>query len=366
MAVPSSRDPEILRQRLAAWLTNKVGAAVSLDTFEAPEGSGFSSETFLFDARWAGDSGPTTQSLVMRMGPVATDTPVFAAYDLSLQVKAMNLVRNNSSVPVPNVRWYEPDPAPLGGEFYIMDRVDGRAARDNPPYVFGGWVTELSADEQRALTHAMADGMAGMHAIDLDTEALRFLSRPQYGTSPLDQQLGYQRWYYDWAREGVDFPIIEQTFAWLLANRPTHDPVALSWGDARIGNLLVDGVRPVAFVDWEMACLGAPATDVAWQLVMHQFFLQILHIMEMDNPCPDLFRVDDFVGRYQQSSGIELQDLEWYAVFGMLRFAIISIRTSERAYRTGESKRPDDPEAAIMNAQILRDTLVGSNPNWSL
>ena len=36
----------------------------------------------------------------------------------------------------------------------------------------------------------------------------------------------------------------------------------LSWGDARIGNVLYRDFEPVAVLDWEMAALGPPELDV--------------------------------------------------------------------------------------------------------
>ena len=67
-----------------------------------------------------------------------------------------------------------------------------------------------------------------------------FLRRPKFVKSALDQHLAYQRWYYDWAREGVTYPILERALDWLAANRPDDDPSVLNWGDSRIGNILFD------------------------------------------------------------------------------------------------------------------------------
>ncbi len=364
MPVPSSRDRDRIRAGLARWLSERVGSRVEVSELGVPDGAGFSSETFLFDATWDG----VTRPLVCRMAPDDDDLPVFPTYDLGLQVGAMAMVRERApTVPVPNVRWYEPDPGPLGGEFYVMDRVRGRGAPDYPPYVFGSWITEASPAERRRVQDHTLDLMAAIHAIEVDDTVVGLLSRPRFGDTPLDQHLGHERWYYEWARDGVVHPLIERAFDWLEAHRPATDPVGVNWGDARIGNILfdVDGdLSPTAVVDWEMACLGAPEADVAWQLVLHHFFCDIAAVLEMDDPVPDLFRVDDVVEHYEASSGRRLTDLEWYYVFGHLRFAIISLRTSRRAIASGDMAPPDEPGGLVSNARVLEATLAGTNPYW--
>ena len=367
MPLPSSRDIGKLRSDLATWLGERVGAEVTLGELQVPEGSGFSSETFLFDATWPGqDTSVDAGRFVARMGPKADDFPVFASYDLAIQVNAMDLIRREApSVPVANVRWYERSEDPLGSEFYVMDRIDGKAAPDNPPYVFGSWLTEASAPERRKVELATADIMAKIHAVTLDAVDMAWLSRPQHGVSPLDQHLDHQRWYYNWGREGMDFPLIEEALDWLEKHRPDHDPVGLNWGDARIGNIMFDDFDPVAVVDWEMACLGAPEADVVWVLMLHQFFLNILSVMEMENPFPDFFDVATFLSMYEDASGTKVRDAEWYAVFNHLRFAIISVRTSIRAISTGDMEPKDDPNDLVSNANMLRAQMAGTNPFWT-
>ena len=73
----------------------------------------------------------------------------------------------------------------------------------------------------------VADIMARLHAIPIDDTARAFLDRPEHGSTPLEQHLRHQRWYYEWAREGVDYPIIEEALDWLEANRPANDPVGI-------------------------------------------------------------------------------------------------------------------------------------------
>ncbi len=366
MPLPSSRDREQVRAGLADWISAQVGESVDISQLHVPGGAGFSSETYLFDAVWA----DTAHALVCRMAPETADMPVFASYDLGLQVDSMAIVRDHAAaVPVPAVRWFEPSPRPLGAEFYIMDRVAGRGAPDNPPYVFGSWVTEATPAQRRVVQDHCADLMAGIHAIEVDDNIHAVLSRPKWGETPLDQHLNHQRWYYHWARGELEFPLIERALDWLESNRPASDPVGFNWGDARIGNILFDtegAFDPTAVVDWEMACLGAPAADVTWQLMLHHFFLDVADVMGLGNPVPDFLHVADFVGRYEATAGRRLADLEWYYVFGHLRFAIITLRTSRRAILAGDMEPHDDPQDLVNNRRLLEASLAGTNPYWDL
>ena len=50
--------------------------------------------------------------------------------------------------------------------------------------------------------------------------------------------------YYEWVAEGTPSPLIERCFDWLEEHWPAAEgPTVLSWGDARIGNMMYRRVR---------------------------------------------------------------------------------------------------------------------------
>jgi aminoglycoside phosphotransferase (APT) family kinase protein len=84
-------------------------------------------------------------------------------------------------------------------------------------------------------------------------------------THTLRQHVDAQRAYYRWALadDGVRIPLIERTFEWLEQHWPAEPgPNVLSWGDARIGNVMYQDFEPVAVFDWEMAALGPRELDL--------------------------------------------------------------------------------------------------------
>lgn len=359
MVIGSTRDLDKLRVDLAAWLAERLppGAEPEIVGLESPANTGMSSETLLFDVVATIDGARSVRRQVARLEPQLSDFPVFAAYDLELQYRCLRLVAEHTDVPVPSTEWYEPDASRLGSPFFVMDRIDGEAPSDNPPYVFGGWLVDADAADRRRMQDGLVSVLARLHAIDLDSVDAGFLDRPRFGATALDQHLAAQRDYYDWARDGRDFRVIDRAFAWLEANRPAEDgPTVLNWGDARIGNVLWNDFEPVAVLDWEMASLGAPEADLAWSVHIHDFFNAVAETMEV--PLIEGFFVrDDVIATYERLSGRPVRNYDYYEVFAGLRYAIVSIRAGEASVRNGMREPTDHHDDLIMNGRLLEDML---------
>jgi aminoglycoside phosphotransferase (APT) family kinase protein len=350
--LPSKRDPEALRQRLEQWFSARLGEACSVSEISIPEGTGMSSETLLFDLT----HGDQVESLVARIRPDMDDWPVFPVYDMETQARAMQLVAERSDVPVPTVRFVEPDEAHLGAPFIVMERVEGRALHDMPPYVFGGsFLDELDAEGLRAIGRESAAVLARLHRIDLSGVDTSFIAADD--GDALGRQLAEQRAYYDWARGDDRVPILVRALAWLEANRPDDPgPTVLNWGDARPGNILFDGLfdglAPSAVLDWEMVNLGPAGVDVGWLIFMHEFFQHLAETFGLPG-FPDFCRAEDVLADYQAAGGPPIEHLDWYRAFASTRFGIISLRTSRREVAYGNREHPDDPEDLLMHRDLL-------------
>jgi aminoglycoside phosphotransferase (APT) family kinase protein len=355
---PWNRDAAEITERLTAWAAKTIDPHATVQVVEQPGGSGFSSETMLFDLRRTPEAG--VERCVARLAPLPSLIPVFPTYDLELQKRCMETVAQHSDVPVPSTPFYEADPAWVGTPFLVMGRVDGVVPTDVPPYLFGGWVCDGTPEQRRSMQRAAASVLARLHAITPASADLTFLDRPEHGRDALDQHLNYQRWYYEWARGDDRFPIIDRTFAWLDAHRPAHpSPTVFNWGDSRIGNMMWRDYEPVAVLDWEMAALGPGEVDVAWMAFLHRFFQDIAERVGMPG-LPDFLRREDLAADYEALSGRAVRDLEWYEVFGALRFAIVSVRTTARGIAYGQAERPADNDDYIMFRHLLEQMLDGS------
>jgi aminoglycoside phosphotransferase (APT) family kinase protein len=352
---PWRRDLGEIEPALNAWALATFAEPVAVANVASP-GNGMSSETVLFEVHNVAEGG--VEEYVARLAPLPDLYPVFPDYDLELQRKCMDLVRAHTDVPAPEVAFSERDPEWLGTPFLVMRRVHGEAPPDIPPYVFGGWVMEATPEQRRSLQDASVGVLARLHEITPATHDLSFLAQPEHGASALDQQLGYQRWYYEWARNGVSYPLIERTLAWLDANRPPEGETVLNWGDARIGNMLYVDFEPVAVLDWEMATIGPREVDVAWMIFLDTFFDDLAERFEMPALTGFMDR-DDVVAEYERLTGHRVAALEWFEVLAALRFAIVSVRTSTRGIAYGQMEQPTDPDDLIMFRSLLERMLDG-------
>jgi aminoglycoside phosphotransferase (APT) family kinase protein len=354
----STRDREALRTRLEAWLAGRHGDRTPwVHEIAAPEGTGMSSETVLFDVTW---SDGTHDRLVARLAPAPDAVPVFPSYDLQRQFDTMAAVAARSSVPVPPLYAYEPDPAPLGTEFIVMHRVDGVVPSDIPPYGFGaGWLAEASDDDRARLQRNVVRVLADIHGIPDAPAAFPWFAVDD-GRSPLRVHVDEQRDFADWVLDGREGRLIEAGFAWLEEHWPDDEgETVLSWGDARIGNILFDDFTPVAVLDWEMASLGPRELDLGWTIFLHRFFDDLARALGLTG-MPDFLRRSDVAATYEAITGHGPRDLDWYTAYAAVRHAIIMTRIGMRSAHFGEAEMPDDLDDLVTHRAALEAMLAGT------
>jgi aminoglycoside phosphotransferase (APT) family kinase protein len=354
----STRNQDTLVERFATWLRTTTGdPTATARAVESSKASGFSSDTLLVDARWYAGGADHDRTIVVRLPPSPDAWPVFPSYDLARQVQVMRAVRAGAPpelpVPVPEVLWYESNPAHLRAEFMVMERIEGSAAPDVMPYTWGSWVTELSPADQRALADASIDLLAGIHAVPVTAAIAAALAFPEPDGSPLRRHFAHELAYFQWASEGRSFPTIERGFEVLASRWPAHEPEArVGWGDARLGNILFVGATPTAVLDWEMAALVPPAVDLGWSVFFHEHFQRSAQRRGLPG-LPGLLVADNALARYEATSGTAIDNFEWYLCYAAIRESVISIRTMGRAVHFGQIPAPEDPEGLILGLDYV-------------
>ena len=359
----SQRDPAALAAAVGDWLAGRLDLAEPprISGVRIPESGGLSSTSLLFEADWTADGAPHRGAFVARMAPEASAVPVFPRYDLPGQFDLIERVSGRCAVPVPRLRWNQPDGGPLGTPFFVMDQVAGRVPLDNPPYVFGGWLLDAQPHEREQLERASVRVLADLHAIGEPADAFPALAPPG-GRSALRWHVDQQYEYYKWALldDGFQVPIIERSLRWLEEHWPADPgPDVLSWGDARIGNIIYDGFTPVAVLDWEMAALGPRELDVSWFIFLHRFFQDIAEVFELPG-LPDFLRRSQVERLYSSCSGHALRYMDFYLVYAALRHAIVMARIRRRMIYFGEEQVPDDPDDYVMHRASLDKLLAGT------
>jgi aminoglycoside phosphotransferase (APT) family kinase protein len=357
----ATRDLSWTRSRLETWLTTRLprGADPVVSALEAPAANGLSSETLLFDAAWTENGVARQHALAARVAPDPANLPVFPIYDLSGQFRLLEVLGEIGAVPVPGVWWSEPDPAPLGAPFFVMDRIDGRVPPDVMPYNFGSWLSEASTAEQQRLQESSIAVLAAIHATPEPLRRLDFLPGAG-GDSALRAHVEAQRAYHAWVADGMASPLLDRCWDWLEEHWPAEESApVLCWGDARIGNVVYRGFEPAAVLDWEMAALGPREIDVAWFIFLHRFFEDIAEAYDLGG-MPHFLRRDDVVATYEAISGHTLADLDFYLLYAALRHGIVMTRTQRRAIHFGEAAMPDDVDDLILHRATLERMLAGT------
>lgn len=351
----STRDPAEVRARLEAWFAARTGGPVTVGEIQTPEGTGMSSDTVLFPV--TGPDGVATAH-VARLAPDPDAMPLFPDYALDHQYRTMAEVAARSSVPVPPLVAHEPDPAWLGTEFLVMRRVDGVVPADIPPYTFGtGWLAEAAVADRARLQDHVVGVLAGLHSVPDARAAFPWLDP---GRDALRAHVDGQRAFADWVLDGRTGRLVEAGFAWLEAHWPAGPfDTVLSWGDARIGNVLFADFTPVAVLDWEMAALGPPELDVSWTIFLHRFFDDLAVQFGLPG-LPDFLRRGDVVRTYEARTGRTLRDLDWFTTYAAVRHAVIMTRVGLRSVHFGEAPMPASLDDLVTHRPALEAMLAGT------
>jgi aminoglycoside phosphotransferase (APT) family kinase protein len=349
----TTRDRAELHDLLEAWLGTRVADA-RITELAVPD-NGMSSETVLFGASWTEDASTVEADLVARLAAAEDAVPVFPHYDLGMQYRVIARVGEHTDAPVPQLRWNEEDPGHLGCPFFVMDRAHGWVPQDVLPYTMDGPMLETPAEDLRHLQDASVDVLAEIHRTPLGADT-GFLEYDQPGDTALRRHVNHWLAYKDWVVGDRRVPVIEDAAAWLEDNWPAAAdgrPPALSWGDARIGNIMYDGFDPVAVFDWEMAGIAPVEVDLGWMAFLHTFFQDITEDMDMPG-LPDFMAADDLAARYRETSGVDIDDLHWFCTYASFRHAAIMLRIYDRQLHFGDVEAHPDLEEAVMHRARLR------------
>jgi len=175
--------------------------------------------------------------------------------------------------------------------------------------------------------------MAAVHLVDPGAPGLEDLARPK-GTPGADAELHYIRGYIDRVTEGVAHPTMERALEWLDSNQPAEgsEPLAVCWGDSRIGNQIFDDTTCAACLDWEMAALGNPEQDLAWFLYFDRLFSEGL----MTARPAGFASHEETKARWTQITGRSTDNVGFYEVLASLRFAVILMRLGQLMVWSGQ------------------------------
>jgi aminoglycoside phosphotransferase (APT) family kinase protein len=325
------RDPDETAATLERWLADVVGLDhVKVTDVSIPASTGWSNETILFDARWAGPSGPEDHELVARIAP--TSYTVFPDQTFSIQFAVMQALGAQGDVPMARIHWLERSTEWFGNEFWIMDRIRGDVPSDAPPYAGSGWLHDASTDDQAHAWWSGIDAMATVHRLDPSIVGPDITTVP-VRSDPLTAQLDHYERFLTWAEDGTRHDLSRDALAWLRANAvapPAQGPT-LTWGDARFSNLIYRDFEVVAILDWEMTSVADPLLDLGWWL----FADDALTTGSGCTRLPGFPSRDATAARWSELTGRSTDALDYYEVLAALRFTVIMLRMGKLLHEIG-------------------------------
>jgi aminoglycoside phosphotransferase (APT) family kinase protein len=253
------------------------------------------------------------RAVVLRKKPPGALLPSAHAVDREYRVlKALA----GSAVPVPAVHLLCTDEGVIGQMFYVMDWVDGRVFPDR-------LLPGCSPTERAAMYDHMNEVLAALHRVDWRAVGLEGFGRPD---GYVARQIA--RWSRQYAASRTE-PVaaMDRLIEWLPAHRPAGDAAAIAHGDYRVGNLIFHPTEPrvVAVLDWELATIGHPLADLAYNCLAYRLSGTHDHGFPMaEIGALGLPAEADYVAAYAQRTGrAAIDDWEFFIVFAMFRIAAI-------------------------------------------
>lgn len=316
----STLDDAKIRTRLDAWLATRLPALGTLRVLriERPASAGLASDTLLLETAAAQGPGP---GLVIRLN---RDNALYPDSDLRLHAHMYERVGLSSSIPVPRVHAVELDCSVLGHPFMVVARLAGRAPPDRPNFNFHGWLHDLAAHDRALVWRGAVAMMSAFHSFSSDH--FPELERRVGTADGLRGNLDYWTRYGNWCRS-FELPLMRKAAEWLHANLPSSSQpiLQLSWGDARLQNLLFDGTRCTGLLDWDMVSLAGAEADLAWwALADHK------NTASRGKPrLEGLGSPAETIRLWESMSGRKVMHLDWHLVFASFRQALIAVRLAE-------------------------------------
>lgn len=315
---------EELRPRIERWFSQGApNVEVEVESLHHAS-VGWTNETLLLRYSETGSSERAEKRAVIRL---AADEPTFPDADLSRQAEVQRVV-SAAGIPAPAPVTVETDEKWLGAPFMVMPHVDGHVPGEILP--FDDWISSSSVATREQIQKSFVGALAALHRFDWRPSGVGELLRG--ADAHLSVEVDWWDRYVRWGSGGAPSVVVSDALEWCRRNVPetTHAP-SLLWGDARLGNIIVDdGGRLRGVLDWEMASIGPAELDLGWYLALDWAMGELV-----GRRVEGFARGDQVVESYEALLGRATASLEWYEIFALMRSLAISDRQAVIAANAG-------------------------------
>jgi aminoglycoside phosphotransferase (APT) family kinase protein len=239
-----------------------------------------------------------------------------------------------TDVPVPAARLLCEDPSVIGTAFYVMDHVEGRVMASVT-------LPQLSPSERRAIYTDYVRIGAALHAVDYQALGLADFGKPErYVARQLDRWT--KQYFASKTEESAD---MNRLIEWLATHLPSEEEIAIVHGDFRIGNTIIHPTEPriVAVLDWELATLGHPMSDLAYACMYYHLPAgagSTGGLSGLDHAALGIPTEEEFVELYCRFSGrTRIEHWPFFLAFSCFRMAAITQGVYARALQGNAADR---------------------------
>ncbi|CAN5755006.1 hypothetical protein BH09PSE5_BH09PSE5_05280 [soil metagenome] len=314
-------------ERLASlekFVADHVEGQFSIESLRRMSGGG-ANESWRFELTHGGK----TETLVLRVKALGAccETHVPREFQVMQAVQGV--------VPMAKPYWVSPDSSRFGAPGFVCGFVDGVQAPPSESARATGMGSVYGERLRARLAPQFVEHEAKLHAFDWSGQEMSHFDLPRPGTTDaIDWRLAF--WDRVWDEDKLEeHPTMVLAREWLWENRPIVDRVSILHGDYRNGNFLYDDstAQITGILDWELCSLGDRHCDLGYTMLTAWG-----HLNEEGNFLNSgLMDTENFVARYQQASGLEVDPvrLHYYLVFNIYWSAVALIATAIRNAEAG-------------------------------
>ncbi|MEA2624756.1 MAG: hypothetical protein QOD06_801 [Candidatus Binatota bacterium] len=275
-----------------------------------PLSTGHSNETYLLEGI----------ERILRMPP--SEEGLLPPYDMARQHAVLAaMAAAPEGPPVPRVYELCTDPAVLGDPFFVMERLPGEAFE----YTVPDWLAAAPPEVRSGMCAQWIGAVTAVHRIAVER-------MPAPATTVVEEA----RHWRDVAQEAeAPAPLLELLDDLVRRPPPPSGPSTPVHGDPKHGNCLWQRERLLVLLDWEMAHVGEPLTDLGY---VCQFYDQgEAALASAGFELPGWWPREKTIAVWEERTGRIARDVRRYEVLGMSKIAAI-IALGHHLWKVGRAR----------------------------